>query len=179
LEKWWWLDETPQGFCTDSAYLAVPPNDSDFQYNTHLRVVLCYYLHVPFVRIKMGKGMGKERRKLQTLTVEQFEVFRTRLDERGNVPPPQPESYMMGEIVRGVYPQLKKLRENGYTLKMLVRVFEENGVTITIHALSTYLKNLALPKEHAPVKVASTNTVGSSTVEVRRGQFQMKPDVTL
>jgi len=22
LEKWWWLDETPQGFCPDSAYLA-------------------------------------------------------------------------------------------------------------------------------------------------------------
>src|ERR1035441_4619764 len=95
----------------------------------------------------MGKAMGKERRKPQTLTVEQFEGFRTRLDERGNVPPPQPETFMMGEIVRGVYPQLKKLRENGYTLKMLVRVFEENGVTITIHALSTYLKNLAQPKE--------------------------------
>ena len=127
----------------------------------------------------MGKGMGKERRKPQTLTVEQFEVFRTRLDERGNEPPPQPETFMMGEIVRGVYPQLKKLRENGYTLKMLVRVFEENGVTITIHSLSTYLKNLALPKEQAPVKAASKVTVGSPTVEVRRGQFQMKPDVTL
>jgi len=86
---------------------------------------------------------------------------------------------MMGEIVRGVYPQVKKLRENGYTLKMLVRVFEENGVTITIHALSTYLKNLALPKEHAQTKAASKGTVGSPTVEVRRGQFQMKPDVTL
>jgi hypothetical protein len=23
LEKWWWLDETPQGFCPDSAYLAI------------------------------------------------------------------------------------------------------------------------------------------------------------
>jgi hypothetical protein len=86
---------------------------------------------------------------------------------------------MMGEIVRGVYPQVKKLRENGYTLRMLVRVFEENGVTITIHALSTYLKNLALPKEHGPVKAASKGTVGSPTVEVRPGQFQMKPDVTL
>jgi hypothetical protein len=86
---------------------------------------------------------------------------------------------MMGEIVRGVYPQLKKLRDNGYTLKMLVRVFEENGVTITIHALSTYLKNLALPKEQASVKAASKETVGSPTVEVRPGQFQMKPDVTL
>jgi hypothetical protein len=78
-----------------------------------------------------------------------------------------------------VYPQLKKLRENGYTLKMLVRVFEENGVVITIHALSTYLKNLALPKEQAPVKAVGKSTVGSPTVEVRRGQFQMKPDVTL
>ena len=123
--------------------------------------------------------MENRRRKPQTLTSEQFEVFRTRLDERGNEPPPQPDSYMMGEIVRGVYPQLKKLRDNGYTLKMLVRVFEENGVTITIHALSTYLKNLALPKEKASVKAASKVTVGSPTVVVRRGQFQMKPDVTL
>ena len=123
--------------------------------------------------------MEKERRKAQMLTAEQFEVFRTRLDERGNVPPPQPETVMMGEIVRGVYPQLKKLRENGYTLKMLVRVFEENGVVITIHALSTYLKNLGLPREQTSVKAASKGTVGSPTVEVRRGQFQMKPDVTL
>ena len=123
--------------------------------------------------------MEKERRKAQMLTAEQFEVFRTRLDERGNVPPPQPESFMMGEIVRGVYPQLKKLRENGYTLKMLVRVFEENGVVITIHALSTYLKNLALPREQAPVKAGIKGTVGSPTVEVRPGQFQMKQDVTL
>ena len=87
--------------------------------------------------------MEKERRKAQMLTAEQFEVFRTRLDERGNVPPPQPETFMMGEIVRGVYPQLKKLRENGYTLKMLVRIFEENGVVVTTNALSTYLTKLA------------------------------------
>jgi hypothetical protein len=123
--------------------------------------------------------MEKRRRNPQALTAEQFEAFRTRLDEKGNVPPPQPESYMMGEIVRGVYPQLKKLRENGYTLRMLVRVFEENGVVITIHALSTYLKNLALPREHAPVKAAIKGTVGAPTVEVRPGKFQIKPDVTL
>ncbi len=123
--------------------------------------------------------MEKRRRNPQTLTAEQFEVFRTRLDERGNVPPSQPESYMMGEIVRGVYPQLKRLRENGYTLKMLVRVFEENGVVITIHALSTYLKNLGLPRERAPVKTGSKGTVGSPTVEIRSGHFQMKPDVPL
>ena len=42
-----------------------------------------------------------------------------------------------------------------------------------------YLKNLALPREQAPVKVGIKGTVGSPTVEVRPGQFQMKPDVTL
>ena len=123
--------------------------------------------------------MEKARRKAQTFTAEQFDAFRTRLNERENVAPPQPESYMIGEIIRGVYPQLKKLRENGYTLKMLVRVFEENGVVITIHALSTYLKNLGLPREQAPVNAAIKGTVGSPTVEVRPGTFQMKADVTL
>ena len=123
--------------------------------------------------------MEKARRKVQMLTADQLEVFRTRLVQKETEPPPQPETFMMGEIVRGIYPQLKKLRENGYTLKMLVRVFEENGVVITIHALSTYLKNLALPREQAPVKAGIKGTVGSPTVEVRPGQFQMKPDVTL
>jgi hypothetical protein len=114
------------------------------------------------------------------LTAEQFEVFRTRLDERGNVPPPQPETFMMGEIVRGVYPQLKKLRENGYTLKMLVRIFEENGVVITTNALSTYLTKLAHRREEAqPKEVRKVSPAVSSIGEGRRGQFQMKPDVTL
>jgi transposase len=140
---------------------------------------LCYDVLDSLLARKGGRQMEKRRRKPQTLTAEQFEVFRTRLDERGNVPPPQPESYMMGEIVRDVYPQLKKLRENGYTLKMLVRVFEENGVVITIHALSTYLKNLGLPRERAPAKTGSKGTVGSPTVEIRSGHFQMKPDVPL
>jgi hypothetical protein len=124
--------------------------------------------------------MEKERRKAQMLTAEQFEVFRTSLDERGNVPPPQPETFMMGEIVRGVYPQLKKLRENGYTLKMLVRIFEENGVVITTNALSTYLTKLAQTREDAqPRATRKVNPAMSSIVEGRRGQFQMKPDVTL
>jgi len=124
--------------------------------------------------------MERRRRNPQTLTAEQFEVFRTRLDERGNVPPPQPETFMMGEIVRGVYPQLKKLRENGYTLKMLVRIFEENGVVITTNALSTYLTKLAQTREDAqPRATRKVSPAVSSIVEGRRGQFQMKPDVTL
>ena len=93
--------------------------------------------------------MEKARHKAQTFTAEQFDAFRTRLNERENVPPPQPESYMIGEIIRGVYPQLKKLRENGYTLKMFVRVFEESGIVISANALSTYLSKLAPTREEA------------------------------
>jgi len=124
--------------------------------------------------------MEKERRKVQILTAEQLEVFRTRLAQKGNEPPPQPEKFMMGEIVRAVYPELKKLRENGYSLKVLARVFEENGIVITTNALSTYLSKLAPTREEAQPRTARKGTlVPSPTVEVRRGQFQMKPDVTL
>jgi hypothetical protein len=124
--------------------------------------------------------MEKERRKVQILTAEQLEVLRTRLAQKGNEPPPQPEKFMMGEIVRAVYPELKKLRESGYSLKVLARVFEENGIVITTNALSTYLSKLAPTREEAqPRTVRKGSSVPSPTVEVRRGQFQMKPDVTL
>jgi hypothetical protein len=117
---------------------------------------------------------------VQILNAEQLEVLRTRLAQKGNEPPPQPEKFMMGEIVRAVYPELKKLRENGYSLKVLARVFEENGIVITTNALSTYLSKLAPSREEAQPRTARKGTsVPSPTVEVRRGQFQMKPDVTL
>jgi hypothetical protein len=87
---------------------------------------------------------------------------------------------MMGEIVRALYPELKKLRENGYSLKVLARVFEENGVVISANALSTYLSKLASTREEAqPRSVRKVSPAVSSIVEGRRGQFQMKPDVTL
>jgi len=124
--------------------------------------------------------MEKARRKVQMLTADQLEVFRTHLAQKGNEPPPQPETFMMGEIVRALYPELKKLRENGYSLKVLARVFEENGVVISANALSTYLSKLAPTREEAqPRSVRKGSSVPSPTVEVRRGQFQMKPDVTL
>ena len=124
--------------------------------------------------------MEKERRKVQILTAEQLQVLRTRLAQKGNEPPPQPEKFMMGEIVRAVYPELKKLRENGYSLKVLARVFEENGIVITANALSTYLSKLAPGREEAqPRTVRRETSVPPPSVEVRRGQFQMKPDVTL
>jgi hypothetical protein len=124
--------------------------------------------------------MEKARRKVQMITADQLEVIRTHLAQKGNEPPPQPETFMMGEIVRALYPELKKLRENGYSLKVLARVFEENGVVISANALSTYLSKLAPTREEAqPRSVRKVSPVVSSIVEGRRGQFQMKPDVTL
>ena len=124
--------------------------------------------------------MEKARRKVQMITADQLEVFRTHLVQKGNEPPPQPETFMTGEIVRALYPELKKLRENGYSLKVLSRVFEENGVVISANALSTYLSKLAPTREEAqPRSVRKVSPVVSSIVDGRRGQFQMKPDVTL
>jgi|SRR5208337_2302152 len=124
--------------------------------------------------------MEKERRKVQILNAEQLEVLRTRLAQKGNEPPPQPEKFMMGEIVRAVYPELKKLRENGYSLKVLARVFEENGIVITTNALSTYLSTLAPTREEAQPRTARKgSSVASSTVERRHAQFQMKADILL
>jgi hypothetical protein len=124
--------------------------------------------------------MEKARRKVQMITADQLEVFRTHLVQKGNEPPPQPETFMTGEIVRALYPELKKLRENGYSLKVLSRVFEENGVVVSANALSTYLSKLAPTREEAqPRSVRKVSPVVSSIVDGRRGQFQMKPDVTL
>jgi hypothetical protein len=124
--------------------------------------------------------MEKERRKVQMFTAEQVQGLRTYLAQKETEPPPQPETFMMGEIVRAVYPELKKLRENGYSLKVLVRVLEEKGVVITANALSTYMAKLASPRDELqPRAVRKGSSVSSSTVEVRRGQFQMKADVPL
>jgi hypothetical protein len=124
--------------------------------------------------------MENERRKVQMLTAEQLEVFRTCLAQKGAEPPPQPETFMMGGIVRALYPELKRLRENGYSLKVLVRVLEEAGVVITANTLSTYMKKLAPTREEPQPKTARKGSfVASSTAEGRRGQFQMKPDVSL
>ncbi len=120
--------------------------------------------------------MEKRRRPPQTLTAEQFEAFRARLDEKGNEPPPQPETYKMGEIVRGLYPELKKLRENCYSLKVLVCMFAEGGVVITTNALATYLKKLELPRKRPQIKAYGKGMVAAPTIELRPGHFQMKPD---
>ena len=150
MEKWWWARETPQGFCAHSAYLAVSLKHSD---SIIIHIYGQSYGIICTCAVREdgdGEKVWKKRDvKCKCSPQINFEVFRTRLAQKGNEPPPQPETFMMGEIVRGVYPELKKLRENGYSLKVLVRVFEENGVVITTNALSTYLSKLAPTREEA------------------------------
>ena len=124
--------------------------------------------------------MEKARRKVQMITADQLEVFRTHLAQKGNEPPPQPETFMMGEIVRALYPELKKLRESGYSLKVLVRVSEEKGIVISTNTLSTYLTKLAPTREETESRAACKGrSVASSIADGRHGQFQMKPEVPL
>jgi len=96
------------------------------------------------------------RRRAQVLSSHNIEEFRAFLKEKANEPAPQPASYRMGGIVRAVFPQLCLLRKRGYSLKMLVHLFEENGLRITATALSGYMKKLNKESE------------GASAIEVRK-----------
>jgi hypothetical protein len=79
-----------------------------------------------------------------------------------------------------VYPELKKLRERGYSLKVMVRVSEEKGVVVSTNALSTYLTKQAPTREETEPRAACKGrSVALSTAEGRRGQLQIKPDVPL
>jgi hypothetical protein len=69
----------------------------------------------------------------------------------------------MGGIVRAVFPQLCLLRKRGYTLKMPVGLFEENGLRITATALSGYMKKLEGEAE------------GASAFEVHKRRTQLSP----
>jgi hypothetical protein len=85
---------------------------------------------------------NEDRRTVQVLSLHNVEKLRVFLKEKANEPPPQPASYMIGGVVRAVFPQLCLLRKRGYTLNMLVGLFEENGLRITATALLGYMKKL-------------------------------------
>ena len=68
---------------------------------------------------------NEARRRTQVLSSHNIEEFRAFLKEMANEPAPQPASYRMGGVVRAAYPELCDLRKRGYTLNMLVRLFEE------------------------------------------------------
>ena len=106
---------------------------------------------------------NEARRRAQVLSSHNIEEFRAFLKEKANDPAPQPASYRMGGIVRAVFSQLCLLRKRGYSLKMLVHLFEENGLRITATALSGYMKKLNREAEVV------------STIEVRKQRTQPLP----
>jgi hypothetical protein len=106
---------------------------------------------------------NEARRWAQVLSSHNIDEFRAFLKEKANEPVPQPASYRMGGIVRAVFPQLCLLRKRGYSLEMLVHLFEENGLRITSTALSGYMKKLKREAE------------GASAIEVRKGRSLPSP----
>ena len=123
---------------------------------------------------------NEARRRVQVLSSHNVDELRAFLKEKANEPPPQPASYMLGGVVRAVFPELCALRKRGYTLNMLVRIFAENGLRITATALSGYMKKLEREAEGASAIVGHKGSTQPSTSgsEARR-HLAMKPDVPL
>ena len=123
---------------------------------------------------------NEDRRKVQVFSSHNVEELRAFLTEKANEPVPKPVSYMIGGVVRAVFPQLCELRKRGYSLNMLVRVFEDNGLRITATALSGYMKKLNEKAEGVTVrrerKRKSQPSIHGSEA---RGHLAMKPDVSL
>lgn len=123
---------------------------------------------------------NEARRRAQVLSSHNVDELRAFLKEKANEPAPQPASYMMGAVVRAVFPELCALRKRGYTLNMLVRIFAENGLRLTPTALSGYMKKLNREAggESAMGGRKGTTQPSTSGLEARK-QLAMKPDVTL
>ena len=123
---------------------------------------------------------NETRHRAQVLSSHNVEEFRAFLKEKANEPAPQPASYRMGGIVRAVFPQLSELRKRGYSLKMLVHLFEENGLRITATALSGYMKKLKREAEGASaIEVRKGRSKPSPTGSKTRSRLAMKPDIPL
>ena len=123
---------------------------------------------------------NEARRRTQVLSSHNIEEFRAFLKEKANEPAPQPASYRMGGIVRAVFPQLCLLRKRGYSLEMLVHLFEENGLRITSTALSGYMKKLNGEAEVvSAIEVRKGRTQPSPPGSQARSHLAMKPDATL
>ena len=123
---------------------------------------------------------NEARRRAQVLSSQNVDELRAFLKEKANEPPPQSASYMLGGIVRAVFPELCALRKRGYTLNMLVRIFAENGLRITATGLSGYMKKLSREADGESAMEGRKGTTQPSTSgsEARR-HLVMKPDVPL
>jgi len=123
---------------------------------------------------------NEARRRVQVLTSHNVEELRAFLKEKANEPMPQPASYTIGMVVRAAFPELSLLRKQGYSLNMLVRLFEENGVKITATALSGYMKKLNGETGKAPTNEIRKARTQPSTSGFQAGrQSAVKPDVQL
>lgn len=106
-------------------------------------LLLSYMFDIISVTVISCLCMENEgRRRVQVLSSHNVDELRAFLKEKANEPPPRPASYMLGGVVRALLPELCALRKRGYTLNMLVRIFQENGLRITATALSGYMKKL-------------------------------------
>ena len=123
---------------------------------------------------------NEARRRVQVLSSHNVEELRAFLKEKANEPAPQPASYTIGGIVKAGFPELCELRKRGYTLKMLVHIFEENGVRITTTALSGNMKKLNGETGKAPTNEIRKARTQPSTSGFQAGrQSAVKPDVQL
>ena len=121
---------------------------------------------------------NEDCRKVQVFSSHNVEELRVFLKEKANEPVPQPASYMIGGIVRAVFPELCALRKRGYSLNMLVRIFEENGLRITSTALSGYMKKMNREAEGVSAMGDRKGaTQLSASGSEARGHLAMKLDV--
>jgi hypothetical protein len=120
------------------------------------------------------------RRKGQVFSSDVVEELRTLLAQKATEPVPQLDSFMIGAVIRTLWPLLVELRGKGYSLNMLTHVLEEKGVRISSTALSGYMAKLSTPVEESAVRgVRRERTRSSTSASQTRGHFVMKPDVSL
>ena len=123
---------------------------------------------------------NEAHRRVQVLSSHNVEDLRAFLKEKANEPAPQPASYTIGGIVRAVFPELCELRKRGYSLNMLVHIFEENGVRITATALSGYMKKLNGEAEKMSAnEIRKGRTQPSTSGSQAGGHLAIRPDAQL
>ena len=124
----------------------------------------------------MGTG---GRRKVQVFSSDVVEELRTLLTQKTTEPVPQPDSFMIGAVIRTLLPLLVELRRKGYSLTMLTHLLGEKGIKISPTALSGYMAKLSGPVEEASVRARRERPQTSTSASQTRGTFVMKPDVPL
>jgi hypothetical protein len=121
--------------------------------------------------------MGTEvHRKVQVFSSEIVEEARVLLTQKTAEPVPQPGSFMMGAVIRTLFPLLVELRRKGYFLTMLTHLLAEKGIKISPTALSGYMAKLSGPIEETPVRLRREKPQPSTNSSQPHRTFAMKPD---